>query len=154
MLRFFSRPTLVRSQVTLGTCAWYGGLGSDEVLHSCLYSSVLTSVPPLSLPVKCRHPWSRFWAYRGRDAFERTDVPGFNLPPSQTTTVLQLYICSCSINNWLVLHRKEFNWCAADLQPNVFESEREFENAGGKLVDLVMVDGFGLGDARFRPHKD
>lgn len=101
---------------------WYGGLDSDEVLCTPPFScSVLTSMPARWLPVKRRHPWSGFWAYQGRDAFERTDVAGLNLPPTQTTTLLPLYICSCSINNCPVTHRKMWPVCSWPPGPLIFE---------------------------------
>lgn len=144
---------ITRSQVTLGTCPVLGEMGDWAWMRFFtppLFSSVLTSMPALWLPVKRWHPWSGFWAYQGRDAFERTDVPGLNLPSTQTATLLPLYICSWSINNCPVTHRKH----VTDVKltspaSNLWEWKRLWNrgNSGEKLVDTVTVNGFGQGDA-------
>lgn len=93
-----------RSQITLGTMLM-GDWAWMRLFTPPLFSSVLTCMPTLWLPVKQWHPWSGFWAYQGRDAFERTDVSGLNLPSTQTATLLPLYICSGTINNCPLTHR-------------------------------------------------
>lgn len=44
------------------------------------------------------------------------------------------------------MHRKNVTDVQLTSRPLIFESETEFKNSGEKLVDIVMVDGFGLGD--------